>query len=181
MTNWEALGKEADLKQAQLERRRTYVDSKERREAMDSLLSKGYEHVFDYKNQNFVKMRKPKTFDICWENKVWLLFRNMGFDIMNKDSSFKISYSRNNPDLTQQIDVFAADEETVIIVECKSSQTPGTKREFKPVSYTHLDVYKRQLRKRSTAPYISDTIAALSASSSRASSENCFLDERRSP
>ena len=138
MTNWEALGKEADLKQAQLERRRTYVDSKERREAMDSLLSKGYEHVFDYKNQNFVKMRKPKTFDICWENKVWLLFRNMGFDIMNKDSSFKISYSRNNPDLTQQIDVFAADEETVIIVECKSSQTPGTKREFKQ----EIDAFK---------------------------------------
>lgn len=138
MTNWDALGKGSDLRQSQLERKRTYVDTKERREAMNSLISKGYEHVFDYKNPDYVKMRKPKAFDVCWENTVWLLFRNMGFDIMNKDSSFKISYSRENPSLTQQIDVFAADEETVIVVECKSAQTPCTKRDFKQ----EIDAFK---------------------------------------
>ena len=42
---------------------------------------------------------------------------------MNKDRSFIMSYDFNDPNNTQQIDVFAADEETVIIVECKAAET----------------------------------------------------------
>ena len=33
-----------------------------------------------------------------------------------------MNYDFNNPDFTQQIDVFAADDETILIVECKSSE-----------------------------------------------------------
>ena len=54
---------------------------------------------------------------------MWLLFYQMGFTYLNKDRNFRISYDFRNSDFTQQIDVFAADEETVLIVECKAAES----------------------------------------------------------
>ena len=65
---------------------------------------------------------KEKPFDEQFEDSIWLLFFQMGFKSLNKDRHFKMSYDSNEPDFTQQIDVFAVDDETVIIVECKSAK-----------------------------------------------------------
>lgn len=131
MTNWEALVTGPELMTAQKERKCSYVDTKERRESMDVLEAEGLELVFEYKDKRFVKMRLSKRFDVRFENKVWLLIGSMGFTSMNKDATFKVSYSKENPSLTQQIDVFAADEETVLVIECKSAEKPGTRKDFK--------------------------------------------------
>ncbi len=78
------------------------------------------------KLQKSVRVQKPKPHNIAFEDKVWALFAKMGFDYINKDNYFKIEYQNS---LKKQIDVFAADFEAIVILECKSSATR------KPVSY----------------------------------------------
>ena len=75
------------------------------------------------KNVNTYRMKKPKAHDVLFEDRVWALFARLGFEHMNKDRNFKIRYSKEKEIPGKQIDVFAADSETVIIVECKSAET----------------------------------------------------------
>jgi DNA sulfur modification protein DndB len=67
------------------------------------------------------RLIKEKPIDIAFEDKVWTLFALLGFKTMNKDRAFNLPYDKKNSNLTQQIDVFAKDDETVLIVECRSS------------------------------------------------------------
>lgn len=67
------------------------------------------------------KIYLPKSQDVAFEDKVWALFALLGFKLLNADRHFDIPYDKKNTGLTQQIDVFAKDDETVLIVECKSS------------------------------------------------------------
>ena len=53
--------------------------------ALAELEEEGWEYVKDYANPKFVKVRKEKNFDEQFEDKVWLLFANMGFTHMNSD------------------------------------------------------------------------------------------------
>lgn len=67
------------------------------------------------------KISKVKPHDVAFEDKVWSLFALLGFKLMNSDRQFHIPYDKKDEALTQQIDVFAKDDETVLIVECKSA------------------------------------------------------------
>jgi DNA sulfur modification protein DndB len=73
-------------------------------------------------NVKTIRMRMPKPHDIMFEDRVWALFARLGFEQMNKDRHFRIQYSKKEGIPGKQIDVFAADKETVIIVECKSAE-----------------------------------------------------------
>lgn len=131
MSNWEVLVSDNELTKAKRERKRIYVDERHPTSMRLALEEEGLEYIQSYKNGKEVKMRRYKRFDVIFENRVWMLFNSMGFEIMNKDATFKISYGENDPNLTQQIDVFAADGETVLVIECKTAAKPGTKKDFK--------------------------------------------------
>ena len=68
-------------------------------------------------------MKKYKAHDVLFEDRVWALFARLGFEQMNGDRNFRIQYSKKPEVPGKQIDVFAADRETVLLVECKSSET----------------------------------------------------------
>ena len=121
-TKWESIVSDEDLAKARSARSKTFIESKERRLALPELIEEGWEEYKSYKNEKFVGVRKYKKFDEVFEDSVWSLFARLGFSYMNKDRYFEMSYDFQNPDLTQQIDVFAADDETVIIVECKAAE-----------------------------------------------------------
>jgi len=72
---------------------------------------------------NNYRVRKAKAHDILFEDRVWALFARLGFDLMNKDRHLKIQYSKQKEVPGKQIDVFAADNETVLLIECKSSES----------------------------------------------------------
>ena len=131
MSNWDTLVSGEELLKAKRERKRTYVDERHPAPMRLALEDEGLEYIQIYKNQKDVKMRRYKRFDIVFENRVWMMFCSMGFSTMNRDASFKITYGESNSNLTQQIDVFASDGETVLVVECKSAEKPGTKKDFK--------------------------------------------------
>lgn len=120
MTNWENIVCEKELVSAKNKRKNIYIEDKQRKSALEEL-EEGWEFVKDYADPKFVKVRKEKPYDEQFEDKVWLLFYQMGFSHLNKDRNFKMAYDYQNPNFTQQIDVFAADDETVLIVECKSA------------------------------------------------------------
>ncbi len=87
----------------------------------------------DKKYKSYVRLKKEKKipFDEQFENEVWLLFQKLGFSAMNKSRYFKLPYSFQGENLTQQIDIFAADDESIIIIECKASECIDKKTTFK--------------------------------------------------
>uniref|UniRef100_UPI00280BEE50 DGQHR domain-containing protein n=1 Tax=uncultured Thomasclavelia sp. TaxID=3025759 RepID=UPI00280BEE50 len=123
MTNWDKIVTDKELTKAKKLRKLQYRVAKERKVALQELIDEGWEYVSDYANPKFVKVRKEKPLDEQFEDKVWLLFAQMGFTHLNLDRKFEMSYDFKNSDITQQIDVFAADNETVIIVECKYAES----------------------------------------------------------
>lgn len=122
MTNWDNVVSGNELTTTKNKRKNTYIEDKQRKVALPELVDEGWELVSEYSNSKFVKVRKEKPFDEQFEDSIWLLFYQMGFFALNKDRNFKMSYDPNEPDFTQQIDVFAVDDETIIIVECKSAK-----------------------------------------------------------
>jgi DNA sulfur modification protein DndB len=99
-------------------------------ESVDRYKEQGW--IIDREFKTKVRIKKPKAFDMAFEDEVWTTFANLGFNYLNKDRNFKMPYSDDFA-LTQQIDVFAADEETLIFVECKSCEGEPKKGNFKEV------------------------------------------------
>lgn len=67
-----------------------------------------------------IRMKKPKSHFHAFEDRIWALLAKMKFEYINQDTQFELEYK---PGLTKRIDVFAADNEAILIIECKSSAT----------------------------------------------------------
>ena len=80
---------------------------------------------FDKKYKRSTRMAKTKPADEQLEDEVWSILAQMGFKEMSKGRQFTIAVEDGLP--PRQIDVFARDDETVIIVECTQSYTPAKK------------------------------------------------------
>lgn len=76
-------------------------------------------------NKKSLRLAKPKSFDQAFEDEVWCLLYKIGFENLNKDRNFRIKLLSNNKSPGKQLDVFAKDVDTVLIVECKTSQKPS--------------------------------------------------------
>ena len=89
--------------------------------------------IFERKYKTLIKIKREINLaeDEAFENRVWILLANLGFSYLNSNRHFKLCYSEKDSTLTQQIDVFAADEESIIIVECKASKELNRKHSFK--------------------------------------------------
>ncbi|MDV0441778.1 DGQHR domain-containing protein [Methanorbis furvi] len=67
-----------------------------------------------------VKIIKYKEPWKLFEDEIWSIFYKLGFSELNKESpSFKIP--RYNTGITKQIDIFAREDNTIFVIECKSS------------------------------------------------------------
>jgi DGQHR domain-containing protein len=75
--------------------------------------------------QSHVWLKKPKSPDSMLEDRVWCLFYRMGYPRLS-GSKFRIEY-RNNDGTTghKRIDVFAADDETAVVVDCRAREVRG--------------------------------------------------------
>lgn len=92
-------------------------------------------------------LRKVKDHSKKFEDDVWCQFYELGFRKMNYDENLILPFSKNSED-TKQIDVIAINEETIFIIECKSSESfkkaPSYKDEFDLLSL-RLDGFKKSL------------------------------------
>jgi len=80
---------------------------------------KGWEQ--EKENKRTVVLRKPKSHFDFFEDRVWVMLAKMGFTTLSK-RDLKLPYTDDDTIPGKQIDVFAADDETVLVVECKSSE-----------------------------------------------------------
>ncbi len=77
-----------------------------------------------------IKMRRRKPQDRAFEDLVWGTLAKLGFSFMNANREFRIPYGKGESE-TKQVDVFAADDEVVLVVECKSSSSIRKGETFK--------------------------------------------------
>lgn len=137
-TDWNKLTLPAEIPYKIRERRKTYEEKVTWRVALEQEENEGWYFFKDTKNPDKVKVHKDKSVHEQFENRVWVLFATMGFSLMNRDNSFSINYSDNGRDLNKQIDVFAGDDETVLVIECKCAENPNSNKQFK----TELEAIK---------------------------------------
>jgi DGQHR domain-containing protein len=74
------------------------------------------------KNKKSLRLAKSKPIDQAFEDEIWCLLYKIGFVNLNKDRNFRIKLLSNNKSPGKQLDVFAKDDDTVLIVECKTSE-----------------------------------------------------------
>ncbi len=74
------------------------------------------------KNKKSCRMRKPKSHDVLLEDRTWVMLAKLQWTWMNKDRNLRLAHAKNEKYKGKQIDVFAADDETAIIAECKSAE-----------------------------------------------------------
>jgi len=99
-----------------------------RPELRDSYEVDGWE--LDRVLKRSVRMRRPKSPDVAFEDRIWTMLAALGFSELNQDRNFALAYGTGDGE-EQQIDVFAADAETVLVVECKASRDDRKARTFK--------------------------------------------------
>ena len=80
-------------------------------------------------NKKTLRLSKPKPIDQAFEDEIWCLLYKIGFKNISKDRNFRIKLLSGNKSPGKQLDIFAKDDETVLIVECKTSEKP-TKRDL---------------------------------------------------
>jgi len=123
-TKIELLGKlvgESDINKLIKQKRKEILTESIKLSEKEKYLSEGWLIEKEFKNS--VRVSKSKPFDLAFEDEVWSLFALMGYKFLNKDRNFNLPYDKNNSSQTKQIDVFAKDDETILIVECKSSES----------------------------------------------------------
>lgn len=125
---WESLVNSKNIRSTIQKRKKPNIYESILPESVERYKSEGWE--VDRKFKTKVRIKKPKTIDMAFEDAVWTTFANLGFNFINKDRNFKMPYS-DDFTLTQQIDVFAADSETMIFVECKACEGEPKKGNFK--------------------------------------------------
>lgn len=77
--------------------------------------------VVDKRLKTKARMRKEKPHDRAFERRVWATFARLQFMHLNRDRAFRLACG-DAAMQTPQINVFAADDEVAIVIECKSSE-----------------------------------------------------------
>lgn len=87
-------------------------------------------------NKTSTRLKRPKSHAQYLEDRAWSLFYSMGYPILNGDN-FNIHFEREDGSGgRKQIDVYAEDNETVLVVECKSRESRGRRSLQKDVHET---------------------------------------------
>ena len=69
-----------------------------------------------------IRLKRPKANDEKLENRFWMLMFKLGYPELSSGRQFTVLLERRGADpLRKQIDVFAKDDETVVVAECKAS------------------------------------------------------------
>lgn len=88
---------------------------------VEQYLAKGWEIEKELVTKT--KLRKAKSHSRKFEDDVWCQLYQLGYRILNYDDQFYLPYGKGEND-SKQIDVVAINDDSVILVECRSSDRP---------------------------------------------------------
>lgn len=114
----ETLSNESELKKCYRNKRKNYYDNTVKDNDLREYLKNGWEILRE--NKYSTRIRKYKSHDVLFEDRVWILLYKMGFTNLNKDRNFRIKIEGFQAG--KQIDVIGRDDNNVFIIECKSSE-----------------------------------------------------------
>jgi hypothetical protein len=102
--------------------RRKFFDEKSvAGDAIQDHEAKGWQ--IDRKLKRVTKVKREKEIDERLENRFWMLLVKLGYPEISDGRNFTVLIERKGAEpLRKQVDVFAKDDETVIVAECKASE-----------------------------------------------------------
>lgn len=114
-----------DKKETQLSERRKratlYDQMSVHPKLVEDMKAEGW--VFDKELKHKVRLKKPKSLAEVLENQFWVLMHKMRFPVLNEGRHFRIEFKRPHGGYDKkQIDVFAKNDESVVVVECKTQK-----------------------------------------------------------
>lgn len=95
---------------------------------VEGLLADGWEE-YGKPLKTKTKLRKLKTHDVQFEDDVWCQLYSLGYRHLNISRNLCLPFGADSKQ-RKQIDVIAVNADTILVVECKSSEKPS-----KPPSY----------------------------------------------
>lgn len=123
-----------------------YIEKNVDHGLVESFLSDGWEE-YGRPLKTKTRLRKLKSHDVQFEDDVWCQLHDLGYRHLNIDRNLRLPFG---PDEKQrkQTDVVAIDGDTIILVECRSSQkpvkAPSLKTEFEGLQQ-RLDGFSKSL------------------------------------
>ncbi len=100
-----------------------FIEKSVHRADVPEYLEQGW--IIQRESKRTTRIKKPKSHDVLLEDRFWCLLYKMGYENLN-GKNFNISFRRDNGSKgRKQIDVFACDQETAFVVECKSREERG--------------------------------------------------------
>ena len=105
-------------------RKRTYELMSASDGDVERLKLEGWAYAKKLRNHK-THLKRPLPLETQLENRVWFLFYLLGYPELGGGRGFTIRFTRKNSQTgSKQIDVFAKDDETVAVVECKVCEKP---------------------------------------------------------
>lgn len=137
------LSEPSDLTSEYRRRRRGFDEKSVHPADVDVELAAGWEVQRPGKRRT--RLKRPKPHNVWLEDRIWCLLHQMRYSPMS-GHNFKITFQRREGSTgTKQIDVYAEDDETVLVVECKSRQKRGRRSLQKHIQETvSLQEYLRK-------------------------------------
>lgn len=128
----------SDFNATSKERASEYDEQIIKNTLVPAYIEEGYKVLKKNKLQTRIGLCK-KAEDL-FEDEVWCLCADMGYTRLNKKRTWRLPFGKGIEE-TKQIDVFAVNNETILIVECKYTDTKGKVSDFKK----ELESYKTML------------------------------------
>ncbi len=124
----ELLAQDIAARRAELKKRnRAFNEETVPAGMVETYLQDGWHHVRTNKSGT-QRLRKRKPIDQILEDEFWSILYKLGYPTLNIGRNFKIPRTANPTGPKKQIDVFAYDDSSIIVVECKSQVTRNKKR-----------------------------------------------------
>lgn len=102
----------------------------------ENYIAQGWSQVRE--NIKSVRLEKPKPVGQALEDRTWSMLAKMGFIEMNGPGNFEIPVSKSGKEVPpKQVDVFARDENSVLIIECKEAAAPTKRSLQKDIAETY--------------------------------------------
>ena len=122
-TDWSKMVSGSELNSEKSLRKKAFISMKIPATDLPAMVDQGWEKAKDYKTPKYVGITKEKLPETQFEDRVWLLFANMGFVELNTSDGLKVCYDFHDGSLTEKISVMAVDEETIIMLFCHAAET----------------------------------------------------------
>ncbi|WP_323804357.1 DGQHR domain-containing protein [Sulfitobacter litoralis] len=110
-------------------KKKTYLERTVDHNLVEGLRSDGWEE-YGTPLKTKTKIRKPKSHFDQFEDDLWCQLYDLGFRHLNIDRNFNLPYGKLDKE-KKQIDIVAVNSDTVLLIECKSSEKPKKAPSFK--------------------------------------------------